>query len=253
MLRLLTFRRIVHCRREANMAAVWDQTIVFYSCFMPVIFFTLFVPTSNISVYISEWKTYTCISLFLSVFASVCHFLFHLCFRDLNQEPLPPLLLLLLCLLRPLVPHHKHQAYAVAAHLLMLALWVSLVVPGLLTDHKDFLGQSSPQLHQNHTVPTLALWWCRLVVLQDHCPVNQQQGTVAAFITGRQHQHQLNYEIRRCRVRIHSIMSIPDEAADKLLLNTALPCSVHLLHLLTQVPHTLTAAPRTTANDEQWR
>ena len=29
MLRLLTFRRIVHCRREANMAAVWDQTMPF--------------------------------------------------------------------------------------------------------------------------------------------------------------------------------------------------------------------------------
>ena len=28
MLRLLTFRRIVHCRRAANMSAVWDQTIM---------------------------------------------------------------------------------------------------------------------------------------------------------------------------------------------------------------------------------
>ena len=27
MLRLRTFRRIVHCRREANMSAVWDHPI----------------------------------------------------------------------------------------------------------------------------------------------------------------------------------------------------------------------------------
>ena len=42
MLRLRTFRRIVHCRREASMAAVWDFPIVnphalhvtFYTCFL---------------------------------------------------------------------------------------------------------------------------------------------------------------------------------------------------------------------------
>ena len=30
MLRLRTFRRIVHCRREANMSAVWDHPIDVY-------------------------------------------------------------------------------------------------------------------------------------------------------------------------------------------------------------------------------